>query len=375
LAHAVGDHLPRGHEGRAGGLDELALGVGGDADGAELVDLCDLQRHATHTPARAEDQQRLPGLELDLVGEVVGGGAGHRDRRGVGEGDLLRLGHRLRGLEDRVLGEGAEAAGRGPEHLVPDGDVLDPLADAGHHSGRLEAHRDGQGPARAEGPFPALPVGGVHTGGADLDGDLAGSRPGGLALGELLALGAAVGGDDEDCRHEGLLLEGWEQCGARGCSAPVRPARGGPTGLIGADGQTVWFAPTACGVRSSTGPTGRLPACSRRRRSRRMALTITSSTEPSWTSMPMAMVTPPANTPASSATTVISAMAMFCRITETVLRARPMACGSFSRSSFIRAMSALSMATPVPAAPIATPMSAVASAGASLTPSPTIATV
>src|SRR5699024_3332393 len=82
------------------------------------------------------------------------------------------------------------------------------------------------------------------------------------------------------------------------------------------------------GVRSSTGPTGRLPACSRRRRSRRMALTITSSTEPSWTSMPMAMVTPPANTPASSATTVISAMAMFCRITETVLRARPMACGS-----------------------------------------------
>src|SRR5699024_2925181 len=105
---------------------ELALGVGGDADGTELADLRDLQRHVAHSPARAEDQQRLAGFELDLMGEVVGGGAGDRDRRSVGEGDLLRLGHRLGGLEDRVLSEGAQAAGRGPEHLVPDGDVLDP---------------------------------------------------------------------------------------------------------------------------------------------------------------------------------------------------------------------------------------------------------
>src|SRR5699024_9557202 len=372
-AHAARGSRTGGHEGRAGGLDEVALGFGGDADGTESVDLRDLQRHAAHSPARAEDQQRLPGLELDLAGEVIGGGAGDRDRRGVGEGDLRRLGHRPGRRQDRVLGKGAEAAGRRPEHLVPDGDALDALPHGGDHPGRLQAHRDGQGPASAAGALPALPVGGVHAGGVDLDRDLTGPGCGWLALGEHLALRAAVGGEDEDCGHEGLLLERCEQCGAPGRSAAARPARAGPTGLIRA-GQALWRAPTACGVRSSTEPTGRLPACSRRRINR-MALTITSSTEASWTSIPIAMVTPPVTTPASSATTVISAMAMFCRITEIVLRARPMACGSFSRSSFIKAISAVSMATPVPAAPIATPISAVASAGASLTPSPTIARV
>src|SRR5699024_4743791 len=187
------------------------------------------------SPARAEDQQRLAGCELDLMGEVVGGGAGDRDRRSVGEGDLLRLGHRLGGLEDRVLSEGAQAAGRGPEHLVPDGDVLDPLPHGGHDPGRFQAHRGRHGPARAEDAFPALPVGGVHAGGANLDGDLAGPRRGGLALRELLALRPAIDGEDEDCRHEGLLLEGWEQCGAQGRSAAARPDHGGSAGLIGAE--------------------------------------------------------------------------------------------------------------------------------------------
>ena len=107
----------------------------------------------------------------------------------------------------------------------------------------------------------------------------------------------------------------------------------------------------------------------------RIALRITTSTDPSWTSMPIDIVTPPANTPASRARTVIIAIAMFCRITLTVRLASPIASGRRSRSSPMSAMSAVSTATAEPAAPIATPISAVARAGASLTPSPTIATV
>ena len=58
------------------------------------------------------------------------------------------------------------------------------------------------------------------------------------------------------------------------------------------------------------------------------------------------------------------------------LRARDAdANGIFSSSSAISAMSAVSSAASVPAAPIAMPTSAAASAGASFTPSPTIATV
>ncbi len=69
------------------------------------------------------------------------------------------------------------------------------------------------------------------------------------------------------------------------------------------------------------------------------------------------------------------AMMMFCRMLFTVRLARAIASGSLSRLSPMRAMSAVSTATAEPAAPIATPMAAVARAGASLTPSPTIATV
>gem|GEM_PF-4019477 len=102
---------------------------------------------------------------------------------------------------------------------------------------------------------------------------------------------------------------------------------------------------------------------------------MTTSTEASCTSMPSAMVTPPANTPASSSTTVATAMMMFWRITRTVRRAAPIAWGRRSRLSPISATSAVSTATAEPAAPMATPMSAAARAGASFTPSPTIATV
>mmetsp|Transcript_60030 Transcript_60030/g.142093 ORF Transcript_60030/g.142093 Transcript_60030/m.142093 type:complete len:339 (-) Transcript_60030:260-1276(-) len=64
----------------------------------------------------------------------------------------------------------------------------------------------------------------------------------------------------------------------------------------------------------------------------------------------------------------------FCLITRLVLRDRPTANGSCARSSAISATSAVSSATSEPAAPMAMPTVALAMAGASLTPSPTIAT-
>ena len=49
--------------------------------------------------------------------------------------------------------------------------------------------------------------------------------------------------------------------------------------------------------------------------------------------------------------------------------------GTFDRSSRISAMSAVSMETSLPKTPMAIPTFALARAGASLTPSPTIATL
>src|SRR5699024_11022430 len=140
----------------------------------------------------------------------------------------------------------------------------------------------------------ALPVGGVHAGGAHLDGDLPGSGRRRLPLDQPLALRAAVGGDDEDHGHGGLLREGT---------------------TAGTPGGGHQAAPTVCGARAREGTLARRSPRAGRRRSRRIALTMTRRTEPSWTSMPTAMVTPPANTPASSAITVIRAIAMFCLIT------------------------------------------------------------
>ncbi len=70
-----------------------------------------------------------------------------------------------------------------------------------------------------------------------------------------------------------------------------------------------------------------------------------------------------------------SAIATFTWMLRRVRRPRRSRYGSFSRSSDISATSAVSSAASDPAAPIAMPTSAAASAGASFTPSPTIATV
>src|SRR2546427_2951393 len=65
----------------------------------------------------------------------------------------------------------------------------------------------------------------------------------------------------------------------------------------------------------------------------------------------------------------------FCRMTDLVCRLRPTAKGKCFRSSAINATSAVSRATSEPAAPIAIPTVEFAMAGASLTPSPTMATL
>ena len=64
---------------------------------------------------------------------------------------------------------------------------------------------------------------------------------------------------------------------------------------------------------------------------------------------------------------------MFIRMLRAAARLRRIAKGIFGSSSAISATSAVSSAASVPATPIAMPTLAVASAGASLTPSPTIA--
>jgi hypothetical protein len=65
---------------------------------------------------------------------------------------------------------------------------------------------------------------------------------------------------------------------------------------------------------------------------------------------------------------------MFCRMVRRVRRECSISHGTFDRSSDMRATSAVSIAASLPTAPIAIPNVARAIAGASLTPSPIIAT-
>ena len=66
---------------------------------------------------------------------------------------------------------------------------------------------------------------------------------------------------------------------------------------------------------------------------------------------------------------------MFCLIIAKALRLNLIVYGNLLKSSAIKAISAVSNAVSVPAPPIATPTEEAASAGASLTPSPTIPTL
>src|SRR5690606_24712476 len=85
-------------------------------------------------------------------------------------------------------------------------------------------------------------------------------------------------------------------------------------------------------------------------------------------------VASPASANARNTSLMPSAMTMFCTRIACARRLRRMKAGSLPSSSSINATSAVSSAVSVPAAPIAKPMPAFASAGASLMPSPTMPT-
>ncbi len=85
------------------------------------------------------------------------------------------------------------------------------------------------------------------------------------------------------------------------------------------------------------------------------------------------VATPPTAAATNAAFSTIE-IARFVLMLRTVARLRRNVNGIRSSSSAISATSAVSSAASLPAAPIAIPTSARASAGASLTPSPTIAT-
>src|SRR5699024_4912314 len=137
-----------------------------------------------------------------------------------------------------------------------------------------------------------------------------------------------------------------------------------------------FHAPTcAAGSRSGAGAGGTgAGVFPRPMRTIRSALSTTAMTDSSCTSIPPARPTWRASTPARRSTTVTSAIAVFWRMTAAVARATTRAPTSWSRRSVMRMTSALAWETSVPAPPIATPTSASARAGASLTPSPTMMT-
>ncbi len=103
-------------------------------------------------------------------------------------------------------------------------------------------------------------------------------------------------------------------------------------------------------------------------------LKITISDAPISAAMAAQSDANPANVRTTNSSFTPNENQMFWRIMASVLLEWRINQASFERSSDIKAMSAVSMAASVPTAPIAMPKDERASAGASLTPSPTIAT-
>ena len=95
---------------------------------------------------------------------------------------------------------------------------------------------------------------------------------------------------------------------------------------------------------------------------------------PSFRIKPVVRPINPVNAFTIRKATIVSEMMIFWRILETVFLLNLSIYTSCSKLSCIKEISAVSNATSVPLTPIAIPTSACASAGASFTPSPTIAT-
>src|SRR3990172_6779329 len=109
-------------------------------------------------------------------------------------------------------------------------------------------------------------------------------------------------------------------------------------------------------------------------RNRRSPLKITRRVVPMSAATAIQRVAYPDTAAARKPALIASETTTFCRTIDTMRRPNMTASGIFLRSSAISATSAVSIAAGAPAAPIAMPTEARASAGASLIPSPTMAT-
>lgn len=107
--------------------------------------------------------------------------------------------------------------------------------------------------------------------------------------------------------------------------------------------------------------------------SSRKPLKITSNEAPMSAAMAAQREAKPRKVAHTKKALTESEKAMFWRMTRRVRRAWRISQGTFERSSAISAMSAVSIAASLPAAPMAMPRVARAMAGASLTPSPIMA--
>src|SRR5690606_127885 len=202
----LGEPGPGGYEGGAGGLDEVTFSRAGDPDDVDPTHGGELGGHEADTATGAEHEHALPGCRRDLVDEVEGSGPGHRQRRRVDEGDLLRLGDGLGRPDEGVLGPAPAPARHPGDDRVPDGEAAHAVAGADDDPGDLEAHPRRQLAAGPEQPLADLPVGRVHPAGPDLDEQLTGTRLRHGTVLQLLGLRTAEPGEDVNLGHRWTFL-------------------------------------------------------------------------------------------------------------------------------------------------------------------------
>jgi len=146
------------------------------------------------------DEHRLP-LPDGVRGraEVVGGHPLEERRRGHLVGDAVGHRHRLRDVDEHLLG--VASLRRRPTDPLAGRNPRDPLADRGDRAGALDARDDGKRLARHPDPLVDVPV--VHPGRAHLDEELPRAGDGRRALLELEHLRPAVS-VDHDRSHTSL---------------------------------------------------------------------------------------------------------------------------------------------------------------------------
>ena len=186
-------------------LDEptSALALGRRPDDGDAPGGGELGGDGADAAARAEDQQRLAGLEVEMLQHAERGLA-DRDDGGRGlEGHPRGLGHRV--VQKRVLGV---PAGRGDaEDLVADRRArafTGRVHDAGHVEARQNREPDGEDAVHQ--PAADLRVDRVDGDRADADPDLAGRRLRQVGLRQGQDLGAAVTVVGNRCGHRMLRI-------------------------------------------------------------------------------------------------------------------------------------------------------------------------